>query len=53
VTWQDAGVIVIVGAAVAYVVKKFLLPPKPHARPAAFISVQQIKARSKAKPDAR
>jgi hypothetical protein len=53
VTWQDAGVILIVGAAVAYIVRKFLLPPKPVAKPAAFISVQQVKSRSKAKPDSR
>jgi hypothetical protein len=47
VTWQDAGVILIVGAAVAYVVRKFLLPAKPRSKPAAFISVQQLKSRPK------
>lgn len=52
-TWQDVGVILIVGAAVAYLVWKFLLPRRPAANPAAFISVQQVKSRSKAKPDSR
>jgi hypothetical protein len=47
VTWQDAGVILIVGAAVAYVVRKFLLPAKPRSKPATFISVQQLKSRPK------
>lgn len=52
-TWQDAGVVLIVGAAVAYVVRKFLLPPKPRARAATFISVQQLKSQSAAKPGQR
>lgn len=53
VTWQDAAVMLIVGAAVAYVVRKFLLPPKPRATPATFISIQQVKSRSRATPDSR
>jgi hypothetical protein len=53
VTWQDAGVILIVGAAVAYVVRKFVFPPKPRAAAATFITVQQVKARSRATPDSR
>jgi hypothetical protein len=53
VTWQDGGVIVIVGAALAYVVRKFVLPPKPSSKAATFIPIQQVKARSKAKPDSR
>jgi hypothetical protein len=51
VTWQDGGVALIVAAAVAYVVRKFLLPPKPAAKPVAFISLQQLKSKSKTKPD--
>jgi hypothetical protein len=47
VTWQDGGVILIVGAAVYYLVRKFLLPAKPKPKPAAFISIQQIKSKSK------
>jgi hypothetical protein len=53
VTWQDGGVVLIVGAAVAYVVRKFLLPAKPAAKPAAFISLQQLKSQSKTKTDSR
>jgi len=53
VTWQDGGVLLIVGAAVAYVVRKFLLPPRPRQQPVTFISVQQIKSRSTAKPGPR
>jgi hypothetical protein len=53
VTWQDAGVILIVGAAVAYIIRKFFLPPKPRSTPATFISVQQVKSRSRATPESR
>jgi len=53
VSWQDGGVILIVGAAIAYVVRKFLLPPRARAKPVTFIPVQQIKSRSTAKPDSR
>ena len=52
-TWQDGGVIVIVGAAIVYVVRKFLLPPTPAAKPAAFIPLQQLKSHSKTKTDSR
>lgn len=52
-TWQDAGVILIVGAAVAYVVRKFIIPAKPPANNTTFVSIQQIKSRSQSKPDAR
>jgi hypothetical protein len=52
VTWQDAGVVLIVGTAVAYVVRKFLLPAKPRSKAATFISIQQLKSRSKT-PDGR
>jgi len=50
VTWQDGGVILIVGAAVYYLVRKFLLPAKAKSKPATFISIQQLKSKSK-KPD--
>lgn len=53
VTWQDAGVILIVGAAVAYVVRKFLLPAKPRPQAATFVSLQQLKSQSSAKPERR
>jgi hypothetical protein len=53
VTWQDAGVILIVGAAVAYLVRKFLWTPKPRSTPATFITIQQVKSRSSAKPESR
>lgn len=46
-TWQDGGVILIVGAAVYYLIRKFLLPAKPKARPATFVSIQQLKSKSK------
>ncbi len=52
-TWQDAGVILIVGAAFAYVIRKFMLPARPASRAATFISVQQLKSRPQSKPDAR
>ena len=52
-TWQDAGVVLIVGAAVAYVIRKFFFPPKPRSTPATFITIQQVKSRSKATPDSR
>jgi hypothetical protein len=52
-TWQDAGTVLIVGAAVAYLVRKFLLPSKPQSRPAAFISIQQVKSSSGIKSDSR
>lgn len=51
-SWQEVGVIVVVGAAVAYLVRKFMLPPKRGAKPVTFISIQQLKSRSKTKPDA-
>jgi hypothetical protein len=47
VTWQDGGVILIVGAAAYYLVRKFLLPPKAKSKPVAFISIQQLKSKSK------
>jgi hypothetical protein len=47
VNWQTIAVIVIVGAAVAYVVRKFLLPPKPQSKSVTFVSIQQIKSRTK------
>jgi hypothetical protein len=47
VTWQDGGVIVVVAGAVYYLVRKFLLPAKPRAKPATFISIQQLKSKSK------
>jgi hypothetical protein len=53
VTWQDAGVIVIVAGAVAYVVRKFVLPSKPSAKPVTFISMQQLKSTSNTKPKTR
>lgn len=46
-TWQDGGVILIVGAAVYYLIRKFLLPAKPKAGPATFVSIQQLKSKSK------
>lgn len=46
-TWQDAGVVLIVGGAIAYVVRKFLLPPKPKSKAATFIPIQQIKSKPK------
>lgn len=52
-TWQDAGVILIVGAAVAYVARKFLLPAKPRTQAATFVSLQQLKTQSSAKPERR
>jgi hypothetical protein len=51
VTWQEGGVTLIVGAAAWYLVRTFVFPPKPRAKPAAFISIQQLKSRSKSKPD--
>jgi hypothetical protein len=47
VTWQDAGVILIVGGAVYYLARKFLLPVKAKAKPATFISIQQLKSKGK------
>lgn len=52
-TWQDVGVVLIVGAAVAYVVRKFLLPARPRAKAATFVSVQQLRSQSGAKPGHR
>ena len=49
-TWQDGGVILIVGAAVYYLARKFLFPAKAKAKPAAFIPIHQLKSKSK-KPD--
>ena len=46
-TWQDGGVIVIVGAAVYYLVRKFLLPAKAKAKAVTFVSIQQLKSNSK------
>lgn len=45
--WQTVGVIVVVAAAMAYLVRKFLLPPKPRGKAATFIPIQQIKSKSK------
>jgi hypothetical protein len=50
VTWQDAAVVLIVGAAVAFIVRKFLLPARPRSKPSAFISIQQLKSRNQTKP---
>jgi len=50
VTWQDGGVILIVGAAAYYLVRKFLLPAKTRSKPVAFVSIQQLKSKSKPKP---
>jgi hypothetical protein len=47
VTGQDGGVILIVGAAAYYLVRKFLLPPKAKSQPVAFVSIQQLKAKSR------
>jgi len=47
VTWQDGGVILVVGAAVYYLARKFLLPAKAKAKPATFISIHQLKSKSK------
>jgi hypothetical protein len=47
VTWQDVGVILVVGAAVYYLVRKFLLPAKAKSKPVAFISIEQLKSKSK------
>ncbi len=52
-SWQDAGVILIVGAAIAYVVRKFVLPSRPRAQAATFVSIQQVKSQSKATSDRR
>jgi hypothetical protein len=49
-TWQEGGVILIVAAAAWYLVRTFVFPPKPPAKPAAFISIQQLKSRPKSKP---
>ena len=46
-SWQDGGVIVVVGGAIYYLVRKFLLPAKAKARPATFIPIQQLKSKSK------
>ena len=46
-TWQDGGVVLIVGAALAYIVRKFVLPAKPKGGAATFISIQQIKSKPK------
>ena len=46
-TWQDGGVILIVGSAVYYLVRKFLLPAKAKPKPATFISIEQLKSKSK------
>ena len=46
-TWQDGGVVLIVGAAVYYLVRKFLLPAKTKPKPATFISIEQLKSKSK------
>ncbi len=47
VTWQDIGVVLIVGSAIAYVVRKFLWPRRAAAKPVTFVSIQQIKSQSK------
>jgi hypothetical protein len=47
VTWQDGGVILIVGAALFYIVRKFVLPRKPKGTAATFISIQQLKSKPK------
>ena len=47
VTWQDGGVILIVAAAIAYIVRKFVLPRKPKGSAATFVSIQQLKSKPK------
>ena len=37
----------IVGGAIAYVIRKFLLPAKPRSKAATFIPIQQIKSKPK------
>lgn len=44
-TWQDAGVILVVGAAVAYLVRKFTVRPKRACKPDAFIGIDKLKRR--------
>ncbi|MCC7125728.1 MAG: hypothetical protein IT178_12830 [Acidobacteria bacterium] len=44
-TWQDAGVIVIVGAAVVYLVRKFTTRPPRRTMPDAFITLDKVKRR--------
>ena len=46
-TWQDGGVLLIVGAALYYVVRKFVLPKKPKGSAATFVSIQQLKSKPK------
>ena len=52
-TWQDGGVVLIVGAAIAYVVRKFVIRRKPAGTAVTFVPIQQLKSRSRAKPDSR
>lgn len=51
-TWQEAGVVLVVGGAIVYIVRKFLLPAKPAKKPT-FIPLSQLKSRPKSKPDGR
>ena len=41
--WQDGAVILTVGAAVVYVVRKFMAP-RSGAKPVTFISIKQLKS---------
>lgn len=47
VTWQDGGVVLIVGVAACYLVRKFLLPAKAKSATTTFVSIQQLKSKSK------
>jgi hypothetical protein len=46
-TWQDVAVIIIVGAAVAFVVRKFMPAASRGSSPATFVSIQQLKSKPK------
>jgi hypothetical protein len=50
VSWQEAGVIMVVGAAVVYVVRKLLWPARPKPGKATFIPIRQLKPGSRTKP---
>lgn len=47
VSWQDGGVVLVVGAAIYYLARKFFFPAKAKAKPVSFISIQQLKSKSK------
>lgn len=44
VTWQDGGVVLIVGGALAYVIRKFMPRKKKAGAATTFISIQQLKS---------